>query len=245
MVIWRTSGSTGSIWRIDFRTCSEKEKKDLNNSSWNSSYLTCHQNQYLKISSLRFLSYDYWKKKLLKQTWNQKNDILNWNCNLNSWNGQTLKYFTSSKINIYQDCWPLHSKNTILGLNCAHTRPSALVPQNSLYTFDIKYLVIIFLFSSRHQYEHKWNLFGVCAQMRWWWRAAAAGCFTNLNVPSMYQLLALLRCSSCWSVVRMMWRFPCFLMSAFRKASGRWSWHGSNSKSRWTLILSDSVGSPG
>ena len=162
MVIWQTSGSTVSIWRIDFRTCSEKEKKDLNNSSWNSSYLTCHQNQYLKISSLRFLSYDYWKKKLLKQTWNQKNDILNWNCNLNSWNGQTLKYFTSSEININQDCWPLHSKNTILGLNCAHTPPpSATVPQNSLYTFDIKYLVIIFLFSSRHQYEHKWNLFGV------------------------------------------------------------------------------------
>lgn len=57
------------------------------------------------------------------------------------------------------------------------------------------------------------------------------GRFTNLNVPSIYQLLALLRCSSCWSVAKMMWRFPCFFMSAFRKASGRWSWHSSNSKS--------------
>ena len=36
-----------------------------------------------------------------------------------------------------------------------------MVPQNSLYTFDIKYLTIIFLFSSRHQYEHKRNLFGM------------------------------------------------------------------------------------
>ena len=67
MVIWQTSGSTGNIWRIDFRTCSKKEKKDLNNSSWNSSYLTCHLNQYLKISSLWLLSYDYWKKNYWKK----------------------------------------------------------------------------------------------------------------------------------------------------------------------------------
>ena len=48
------------------------------------------------------------------------------------------------------------------------------------------------------------------------------GRFTNLNVPSIYQLLALLRCSSCWSVARMMWHFLCFLMSAFRKSSKVW-----------------------
>ena len=50
------------------------------------------------------------------------------------------------------------------------------------------------------------------------------GCLTNLNVPSIYQLFALLRCANCWSVARMMWRFPCFLISAFKKPSGIWSW---------------------
>ena len=104
MVIWRTSGSTISIWRIDFRTCTKKKRYCLNNSSWNNRSLTCHLNStYQEISStITFL----W---LLKTNVKAKNDISKWNCNLNSWNG---------------------------------------------HTFDIKYLTIIFLFSSRHQHEH-------------------------------------------------------------------------------------------
>ena len=60
-------------------------------------------------------------------------------------------------------------------------------------------------------------------------RSCWNGRLHSLKVPSMYQLLALQSCSSCWSVANTRWRLPCFFISARRKSAGMCSWFNSNS----------------
>ena len=73
-------------------------------------------------------------------------------------------------------------------------------------------------------------------------RSCWNGFLTTLNVPSMYQDLALARFSNWWSVAKIKWRRSFMIMSPRRNPSGMASWISSKVRSwgsfgRWLCLI--------